>query len=516
MKNILFAPLYLARLTRAAWVLMRAGLPLLFGADALPGPLRWLARALVRRADKDRKVSQTLAGALETLGPSYVKFGQFLATRADIIGAPAATRLADLQDAMAPFPQADARAVIETTFGKPVDELFAEFGPAIAAASVAQVHKARRDDAINGNELAVKILRPGIEARFARDLESYFFAARAIELVHTPIRRLRPVDVVATLARTVEIEMDLRLEAAAISEMAENTVDDPDFSVPQVDWTRTGKQVLTTQWIDGIALHKLEALEAAGHDRKRLARIVVQSFLTHAMRDGFFHADMHPGNLFADAQGCLVAVDFGIMGRLSPRDRLFLAEILLGFIERDYARVAQVHFDAGYVPPHHTAAEFSQALRAIGEPLLDKTAQDVSMARLLTQLLQVTDQFDMVTQPQLILLQKTMVVAEGVARMLDGTFDMWSTAEPVVRDFLERRLSPEGRIQDAASGALSLGRLMAGLPDILDQAEKATAGLARLAAGGAGPEHDRQPTAYRWPLWIGAGALVVLAVSQIL
>ena len=234
------------------------------------------------------------------------------------------------------------------------------------------------------------------------------------------------------------------------------------------------------------------------------------------MRDGFFHADMHPGNLFADAQGRLVAVDFGIMGRLAPSDRLFLAEILLGFIERDYQRVAQVHFDAGYVPPHHTVAEFAQALRSIGEPLMDKMADDVSMAGLLTQLLRVTDQFDMVTQPQLILLQKTMVVAEGVARMLHGKFDMWSAAEPVVREFLERRLSPEVRIQDAATGAVSLGRLMAGLPDILGQAEQATAGLARLAAGaensgGAG----RSASPYRWPAWIGAGALVVLALSQI-
>src|ERR1700756_4650633 len=272
------------------------------------------------------------------------------------------------------------------------------------------------------------------------------------------------------MSRSVAIEMDLRLEAAALSEMAENTGDDPDFRVPKVDWDRTAHNVLTMEWIDGIPLSDQARLQEAHVDMRDLGRKVIQSFLRHALRDGFFHADMHPGNLFLDPQGRLVAVDFGIMGRLGLKERRFLAEILLGFITRDYRRVAEVHFEAGYVPGHHSVENFAQAIRAIGEPIHNRTAEEISMARLLTLLLEVTGLFDMRTRPELILLQKTMVVVEGVARGFDPTLDIWTTAEPVVREWIERNLGPVGRMQGALSGTSDLARVLMGVPVIASRA----------------------------------------------
>ena len=296
-------------------------------------------------------------------------------------------------------------------------------------------------------QVAVKVLRPGIEQRFQKDLDSYVFAARMIERFHPPSRRLRPIAVVDTLAKSVAIEMDLRMEAAAISEIAENTKNDEGFRVPTVDWTRSARRVLTLEWIDGIPIADRDALAAAGHDVKALGAQLMQTFLRHAMRDGFFHADMHPGNLFIDEQGRIVAVDFGIMGRLGMKERRFLAEILYGFLNRNYTRVAEVHFEAGYVPRKHSVAQFAQALRAIGEPIMDRPASEISMAQLLGQLLQYTEVFDMQTRPELLLLQKTMVVVEGVGRSLDPELNMWVVSEPVVKEWMEQVLGPGAQIR---------------------------------------------------------------------
>ncbi|MGA8224987.1 MAG: AarF/UbiB family protein, partial [Xanthobacteraceae bacterium] len=328
-----------------------------------------------------------------------------------------------------------------------------------------QVHRATIAE--DGRMVAVKVLRPGVERRFKGDLKAFFFAARLAEKFSPEARRLRMAEVVDTLARTVAIEMDLRLEAAAMSEMAENSKEDPDFRVPSVDWNLTGKDVLTLEWIDGTPLSDRAALVEKGFDLPRLGRAVIQTFLRQAMRDGFFHADMHPGNLFVDASGQLVAVDFGIMGRLGQKERRFLAEILHGFITRDYRRTAQVHFDAGYVPAHHSVDAFAQAIRAIGEPIHNRTAEDISMAKLLTLLFEVTAIFEMRTRPELLLLQKTMVVVEGVARALDPKLDMWSTAEPVVSEWVLRHLGPVGRIEDAANGVFEIGRFLSDGPGVL-------------------------------------------------
>ena len=346
-----------------------------------------------------------------------MKLGQFLATRPDVVGAKLARELESLQDRMAPFSQAEAEAAIAAAFDKPLHAVFSSFGPPVAAASIAQVHRAEVMTQNGPRAVAVKVLRPGIERRFRVDLDAFYFAARKGEAMSAEGRRLRLIEVVDTLARSVRLEMDLRLEAAALSELAENTKDDPDFRVPAVDWDRTAREVLTLEWIDATPLNDRARLLAKGFDLPLLGRSVIQTFLRHALRDGFFHADMHPGNLFVDDAGELVAVDFGIMGRLGPKERRFLAEILYGFITRDYYRTAEVHFEAGYVPRHHSVEDFAQAIRAIGEPIHNRTAEDISMAKLLTLLFEVTGLFDMRTRPELLLLQKTMVVVEGVGAL---------------------------------------------------------------------------------------------------
>ncbi|CUU43603.1 putative ubiquinone biosynthesis protein UbiB [Blastochloris viridis] len=409
-----------------------------------------------------------LSAALTRLGPSWVKFGQFLATRPDIVGKQLARDLESLQDKMAPFGMDEARAVIADALGAPVEALFAEFGPPVAAASIAQVHRASvvREDG-SRRDVAVKVLRPGIERHFKRDLGDFFFIARLAEQLSAEGERLRLVAAVETLARSVTLEMDFRLEAAAASEMAENTKDDHDFRVPEVDWDRTARAVLTLEWIDGIKLSDRDALIAAGRDVAAVSCALMQSFLRHAMRDGFFHGDMHPGNLFVDDQGRIVAVDFGIMGRLGDTERRFLAEVLHGFIVRNYRRVAEVHFEVGYVPDIHPVESFTQAIRAIGEPIHGRSNDQISMAKLLTLMFEITSLFGMRARPELLLLQKSMVVVEGVARALDPKFDMWTAAAPVVREWIARNLGPIGRAEDVTDGAVGVGRFIGAVPELL-------------------------------------------------
>ncbi len=462
---------HLTRLARTGFVFAREGVFALIDTRPLPLSAKTavaLARLIERPSAKSGE--SRLAAALTRLGPTYVKLGQFLATRPDVVGTEIARDLESLQDKMPAFPQAEAEAAAAAALGKPLSAVYANFGPTVAAASIAQVHRAEVEKDGARKPVAVKILRPGIQRRFKSDLDAFFFAARRAEQFSLEAQRLRLIEVVSTLARSVAIEMDFRLEAAALSEMTENTRQDKGFRVPAVDWDRTAREVLTLEWIDGTPLHDHEALRAKGFDLPALGRAVIQNFLRHALRDGFFHADMHPGNLFVDDQGRLVAVDFGIMGRLGPKERRFLAEILFGFITRDYMRTAQVHFDAGYVPRHHSVESFAQAIRAIGEPIHNRTAEDISMAKLLTLLFEVTGLFDMRTRPELLLLQKTMVVVEGVARSLDPRLDMWTTADPVVREWIERNLGPIGKLEDVAEGAGEVGRFIGQVPGLLTRA----------------------------------------------
>jgi len=465
---VIWAPAHLVRLARAGFVFAREGVFGLVDPAMVPVPARPLLRlARLFERHSTGAAETRLSTALTRLGPSYVKLGQFLATRPDVVGTALAQDLERLQDQMPPFPQAEAEAAIAAAFGRPVASIFAGFGPPVAAASIAQVHRATVATATGPRAVAVKLLRPGIERRFHADLAAFTFAAQHAENLSAEARRLRLIEVFDTLRRSVMVEMDFRLEAAALSEMADNTKADPDFRVPAVDWDRTTKEVLTLEWIDATPLSDRARLQAKGFDLPQLASSLIQTFLRHALRDGFFHADMHPGNLFVDNDGRLIAVDFGIMGRLGAKERLFLAEILHGFITRDYRRAAEVHFEAGYVPPQHSIDEFAQAIRAIGEPIHNRTAEDISMAKLLTLLFEVTGLFDMRTRPELLLLQKTMVVVEGVARSLDPKLDMWRTAGPVVREWMTRNLGPAGKFENAALGVAEVGRFVGNAPGLL-------------------------------------------------
>ncbi|MEL7429375.1 MAG: AarF/UbiB family protein, partial [Pseudomonadota bacterium] len=372
-------------LLHAGWVLMREGVISALPRDGMPAPARLghrFAGLVARRQAKDRKQSERLSIALNKLGPSWVKLGQFLATRPDVVGKAVAKDLELLHDRIAPFGTDEAKRRVEESIGRKLDDLYSEFHEPLAAASVAQVHKAVLKS--DGQTVAVKVIRPGIRNRFRKDLETFYAAAGLVDRFVPDARRLKPVSVVDTLAQSARIEMDLRLEAAAFSEMAENIKEDTGFRVPKVDWELTGRDCITMDWVDGIKLSETDAIREAGHDLKALSVALIQSFLRHSVRDGFFHADMHPGNLFVAPDGDIVAVDMGIAGRLGKRERRFLAEILYGFIKRDYLKVAQVHFDAGYVPPHHDVHSFAQAIRAIGEPIHGQSAETISMAKLLT------------------------------------------------------------------------------------------------------------------------------------
>ncbi|PNG24307.1 2-polyprenylphenol 6-hydroxylase [Methylocella silvestris] len=515
----------LFRLARAGFVLARAGVFSDVDPAIAPAPARLplafaklLARPAARRGG--RSGLNNLPAAFTALGPSYVKLGQFLATRPDVVGADVVRSLESLQDRMAPFPRDVAIATIERAFGRPLAETFVFLSEPVAAASIAQVHRGRIKTGEGERDVAVKVLRPGVERRFRRDLGDMYVAARLAERFAPDARRLKPVEVINTLARSVKMEMDFRLEAAAASEFAENVAKDDDFRVPKVDWDLTAKEVLTLEWVDGLPLSDIAALAARGDDLQRLGRIVIQSFLRHAMRDGFFHADMHPGNLFVDAEQRLVAVDFGIMGRLDFKERRFLAEILYGFIERDYRRVAEVHFEAGYVPRTHRVEDFAQAIRAIGEPIHARTADQISMAKLLTLLFEITGLFDMKTRTELVLLQKTMVVVEGVGRTLDPKLNMWATAEPVVRSWIEQNLGPAGKLQDAGQAARALGKFAAALPETLIRAENILLRLEDAAEEGLafsdqaierfGEAAARSARLGHIALWVIAGAALLL------
>jgi ubiquinone biosynthesis protein len=410
-----------------------------------PAPVRRLAR-LARFGARVPDVPQ-YSRAFQAIGPAAIKFGQALATRPDLVGEEAARDLSLLQDNLPPAPFADIKATIEQALERPLDRIFASIDEVpVGAASIAQVHHAITTD---GREVAVKVLRPHIEADFAQAIETYEWAAAQIEHYGGEAARLRPRVVVATFKQWTMRELDLRREAASSSELRENLVAESGFFVPAIDWSRTARRVMTMEWIDGIKLTDRDALVEAGHDLKALAETLVRAFLRQAVVDGFFHADLHQGNLFALPDGRLAAVDFGIMGRIDRQARVWLAEILYGIIVGDYRRVAEIHFEAQYVPLHHNVDEFATALRAVGEPIRGLPVKEISIGAMLDGLFVITRDFDMPVQPHLLLLQKTMVMEEGVAQALDPDINMWETAEPFLREWVRGELGPEARLADA-------------------------------------------------------------------
>ncbi len=406
--------------------------------------------------------------ALTALGPAYIKFGQVLSTRPDVVGDELAVQLRVLQDKLPPFSMREAKEAVQTELGQSSDTLFSSFSEPVAAASLAQVHKAHLSE--SGEAVAVKILRPGIEKAFRKDIDAFYFAARAIELLSPASRRLRPMDVITHFEGVVMGELDLRLESSAAAEFAANTEADTGFQVPQVRWHLSSRRVMTMDWAEGTNIGLNGALDAAGHDRRVIATRVMELFLNHALRDGYFHGDMHQGNLKVAANGDIIAYDFGIMGRIDEYTRRVYAEILFGFIRKDYQRVAEVHFEAGYVPADRDVDEFARALRAVGEPIFGMDASRISMARLLSYLFEVTERFGMETRTELILLQRTMVVVEGVARSLDPHMNIWQVAQPVVEDYIKQSIGPKALLRDLSKTAMILARFGPQLPRLAEDA----------------------------------------------
>jgi ubiquinone biosynthesis protein len=495
--------------------------PILEGSALAPAILRsarFLTPAEPRAIPKSRP-GQRLAATLTELGPAFIKLGQMLSTRADLLGEEIAADLSLLQDRLAPFPAAEARATIEAELGARIDDLFVEFDDRpVSAASIAQVHYARTaaTDGLEARDVAVKVLRPNIEQAFARDIDLMRWLALLLLRMQPRLRRLKLVEVVETFAETVRMEMDLRLEAAAASELAANFAGDPTYRVPAIDWQRTARRVMTQQRLTGIPMDDREALTTAGHDIDAVLTKAAAIFFKQVFRDGYFHADQHPGNMFVEPCGSIGAVDFGIMGRLDRKTRYYLADMLLAFIERDYRRVAEVHFTAGYVPAHQRLESFAQACRSIGEPIFGRPLHEISFARLLGQLFQIAETFEMEVQPQLLLLQKNMLMAEGVSRRLNPNLNIWTLAQPLIEDWMRENRGPEARLRSASSDLLEAAER---LPALFSNMDKV---MSRLAEGGVWLQADavadldrRQNTMGRW-LAVLSAAVVLLAVALLI
>ena len=461
------------RLIRTGATLERTGAMnvVLDAFDATPA-LRFVARALGLPFKflgyKGDPSMPPATRALTALGPAYIKFGQVLSTRPDVVGDELAVQLRVLQDKLPPFPIEVAKAEVEKELGLPLEQMFSTFSEPVAAASIAQVHKAKL--ATTGDAVAVKVLRPGIEKAFRKDIDAFYLAARMVEIFSPGSRRLRPMEVIEHFDGVVRGELDLRLESSAASEFAANTKDDPGFQLPAIKWDYSARRVMTLEWADGVPMGDNDAIDAAGHNRVVLSERVLELFLQHALRDGYFHADMHQGNLKIAPNGNIIAYDFGIMGHIDEYTRRVYAEILYGFIRKDYKRVAEVHFEAGYVPADKDVDEFARALRAVGEPIFGMDATHISMARLLAYLFEVTERFGMETRTELILLQRTMVVVEGVARSLNPHMNIWQVASPIVTDYITKSIGPRAVLSDLTATARVLSRFGPRLPGLVEAA----------------------------------------------
>jgi ubiquinone biosynthesis protein len=494
------------RLARAGAVMVRNDVIM---PSAYRARMPWAAKAagavlrILPGGGGKGRPGERFARALEKLGPAWIKLGQFMATRPDVIGVTAATDLSRLKDALPPFPKTQAVKTLREEFGENAERLFANLSEPVAAASVAQVH---RMETPNGAR-AVKILRPGIERKMELELRAMRRIAYSAQK-HGPaeVKRMEPAAFIDTMSKSLTREMDLRFEAGAASEFAEIAAIDNFVFAPKVDWERTSQRVLVTEWVDGRSLTSPGAIPA--EQRIDIANRITRGFLACALDHGFFHADLHEGNMILAPDGRLVLVDFGIMGRIGPDERLFLAQIIKGFLDRDYKRVAEVHFEAGYVPAVHSVEDFAQALRSVGEPIFGKDATEVSMARVLLQLFDITRQFGMHLRPELILLQKTMVQVEGVARSIDPAHNIWQAARPVVDRWSRREFGVEGIRRTVENVAREAFLRLRKLPETLEKLDQA---LARAAAPPAPAAVVKRTTGWAWMLT----GFVIAAVSAV-
>jgi len=507
-------PRNIARLLIVARTLARHGAlapfaELIEGAGLTPAILQ-LAR-LFSRGGASGRPGERLAAALIDLGPVAIKFGQLLSTRSDILGDEAAADLTRLQDRLPPFSGSQARAEVARELGQPLEALFRSFEDAsVSAASIAQVHYAVTAE---GELVAVKVLRPGIEEAFTRDLNLMFWIAEWLERSQPKLRRFKPLAVAETFRAMCRVELDLRLEGAAAAELAQNFADDPSYRVPRIDWRRTTRRVLTLERLTGIRMDDRAAMQATGIDIDLVLSRAAAIFFKQAFRDGFFHGDQHPGNMFVDAEGNIGAVDFGIMGRLDRKTRYYLADMLLGFLERDYGRVADVHFAAGFVPANQSRAEFTQACRSIGEPIFGRPLAEISFANVLAQLLRLSESFEMEAQPQLLLLQKNMLMAEGVSRQLNPNLNIWTLAQPLVESWMRENRGPEARLGQAAS---EIAGIAGRIPDLVSDMEAAAAAIAhggvKLHPDTVGAFARANDNGQGWLIWFAIGALALILI----
>ena len=425
-------------------------------------------------------LGERLSNSLESMGTTFIKLGQFLATRPDIIGEELSKKLENLQDKLPPFSLLQAKEIIKKDLGNDTYDSIINLSDPIAAASIAQVHKAQINDNGTIKDVAIKILRPNIKKVFNEEIDAMMLFAFLVESLIKKTKRLKLVEVVFLLKEITNLEMDLRFEAAAANEYAENTKNDIGFKVPKIYWNYTSENVMTLDWVDGVSIRETQKLKNKNFNTKKIAEDIIQNFLRHAVRDGFFHADMHQGNIFIDNDGYIVPIDFGIMGRLDKMSKRFLAEILFGFIQRDYRKVAEVHLIAGLVPKEVPIDDLAQALRSIGEPIFGQAVKDISGGKLLKQLFDVTEKFNMQTQPQLLMLQKTMVVVEGVARKLNPDTNIWTTSKPVLESWLKETKDPMTKINETLQNTSEVIKRLPEFPEIMDKANQA---LTYLASG---------------------------------
>jgi len=433
-----------------------------------------------KKVDEYKSEGERLSDSLESMGTTFIKLGQFLATRPDIIGEELSKKLENLQDKLPPFSLIEAKEIIKNDLGLDTYNSIIDLSEPVAAASIAQVHKAQINDNGTIKDVAIKILRPNIKKIFNEEIDAMMLFAFLIESFIKKTKRLKLVEVVFLLKEITNLEMDLRFEAAAANEYSENTKNDVGFRIPQIYWNFTSENVMTLDWVDGISIRETEELKRRNLDTEKIANDIIQNFLRHAVRDGFFHADMHQGNIFIDSNGHIVPIDFGIMGRLDKMSKRFLAEILFGFIQRDYRKVAEVHLVAGLVPKEVPIDDLAQALRSIGEPIFGQTVKDISGGKLLKQLFDVTEKFNMQTQPQLLMLQKTMVVVEGVARKLNPNTNIWTTSKPVLENWLRETKDPLTTINETIQSTSEVIKRLPEFPEIMDKANQA---LTYLASG---------------------------------
>ena len=431
-----------------------------------------------KQVNQTENENQRFSNSLQSMGTTFIKLGQFLATRPDIIGDELSKHLETLQDKLPPFSLSEAREMIKKDLGNEMFNSIINLSEPIAAASIAQVHKAQINESGVIKDVAIKILRPNIKKIFNEEIDALILLAFLIESFIKKTKRLKLIEVFYLLKEITNLEMDLRFEAAAANEYAENTKNDSGFRVPKIYWNFTSENVMTLDWIDGISIRENEKLISKNINTKKIASDLIQHFLRHAIRDGFFHADMHQGNIFVDNSGQIVPIDFGIMGRLDKLSQRFLAEILFGFIKRDYKKVAEVHLAAGLVPKEVPVNDLAQALRSIGEPIFGQSVKDISGGKLLKQLFDVTEKFNMQTQPQLLMLQKTMVVVEGVARKLNPETNIWETSKPVLEKWLTETKDPINSINETLKDSVDAIKKLPNLPEIMDKANQALTFLA--------------------------------------